>query len=76
MPPAKKLHLVFSFIMGAMMILFMTFVVTWVNLGFGPDFLGGWAKSFVVAYIVGVPTIYFLAPIARRMAARLLGMEP
>lgn len=76
MPPAKKFHLVFSMIMGAMMILFMTFVVTWVNLGFVPNFLTAWAKSFLVAYAVGVPTIYILAPVARRITGRLLGMEP
>lgn len=75
-PNPKLFHLVFSIVMGAMMILLMTFVVTFVNLGFGPHFLGAWMKSFGVAYVVGVPTIFFLAPLARRITGRLLGGMP
>ena len=76
MAPQKKFHLTFSFVMGAMMLSFMTFVVTAVNLGFGPGFLAAWGKSFAVAYVVGVPTIFVLAPLARRITGRLLGMDP
>ena len=75
MPSPRKFHLVFSIVMGAMMIICMTFVVTWVNLGFVPHFLTAWAKSFAVAYALGVPLIFFLAPLARRIAGRILGME-
>lgn len=39
MNPQKKFHLVFSVVMGAMMISLMTFVITWVNVGLGADFL-------------------------------------
>lgn len=74
MNPQKKFHLTFSFIMGAMMISVMTFVITAVNVGFAPDFPARWGQAFAVAYAVGVPVIFFLAPIARKMTARLLGM--
>lgn len=72
----KKFHLVFSFIMGAMMIVLMTFVITWVNVGLGADFLQKWMKAFGIAYIVGVPVIFFMAPIARKITGRLLGVHP
>jgi hypothetical protein len=74
MAPQKKFHLVFSLLMGLLMISLMTFVITAVNVGFTPDFLGRWGKAFAVAYVVGVPVIFFLAPVARKMTGRLLGV--
>jgi hypothetical protein len=49
MPPPKRFHLVFSFVMGLLMISLMTFVITAVNVGFAPDFLMLWLKAFAVA---------------------------
>jgi hypothetical protein len=72
--PQKKFHLVFSFVMGAMMISLMTFVITAVNVGFTDEFAARWAKAFSIAYCIGVPVIFFLAPVARRITGRLLGM--
>ena len=76
MHPQKKFHLVFSFVMGAMMISLMTFVITWVNVGFGADFLSRWMKAFGIAYLVGVPVIFFLAPVARKFTGHILGVKP
>jgi hypothetical protein len=72
--PKNRFHLVFSLLMGAMMISLMTFVITLVNVGWVPDFLGRWLRAFLIAYVVGVPVIYFLAPFARKMTARLVEM--
>ncbi len=66
--PKTRFHLVFSLAMGAMMVPLMTFVVTLVNVGWVPDFLGRWLRAFLVAYAVGVPVIYFLAPFVRKLA--------
>lgn len=74
MTPQKKFHLVFSLLMGAMMIFVMTFVITAVNVGFSSQFPFIWMKAFAVAYVVGVPVIFFLAPVARRLTARTLNM--
>lgn len=74
MAPQKKFHLVFSLVMGALMISLMTFVITAVNIGFAPDFLARWGKAFLVAYVVGVPVIFFMAPVARKLTGKLLGM--
>jgi len=76
MHPQKKFHLVFSFVMGAMMISLMTFVITWVNVGLGPDFVTRWMRAFAIAYVVGVPVIFFLAPVARKLTGRILGVNP
>jgi predicted membrane channel-forming protein YqfA (hemolysin III family) len=74
MTPQKRFHLVFSLLMGLMMIFVMTFVITAVNVGFSGNFLATWAKAFAIAYVVGVPVIYFLAPVARKLTARTLNM--
>lgn len=76
MHPQKKFHLVFSLLMGAMMIFVMTFVITLVNVGWSSAFLGLWMKAFAIAYVVGVPVIFFLAPAARKLTAQMLGVAP
>lgn len=72
MKPQQRFHLVFSMLMGAMMIFLMTLVITFVNIGLSETFLLSWSKAFVIAYIVGVPVIFFLAPVARKLTASLL----
>jgi len=74
MDKQKRFHLVFSMVMGLLMISVMTFVITAVNIGFSNDFLDKWLHAFWVAYVVGVPVIYFVAPVARKLTARILGM--
>ena len=73
MNPHKKFHLVFSLLMGAMMIFVMTFVITLINVGYSDAFLWTWMKAFVIAYVVGVPVIFFLAPVARKLTAGIVG---
>ena len=72
--PAKRFHLVFSLLMAVMMVFIMTFVITLANIGWRADFLFAWARAFAVAYLVAVPVIYFLAPFARKLAARFAEM--
>ncbi len=76
MHPQKKFHLVFSLIMGAMMIFLMTLVITFINVGLTANFLQLWMKAFGIAYVVGVPVIFFLAPVARKLTGRVLGVTP
>jgi predicted membrane channel-forming protein YqfA (hemolysin III family) len=72
--PKHRFHLVFSLLMGAMMISLMTFVITMVNVGPVPDFIARWTRAFLIAYVVGVPVIYFLAPMARKLTSRFVEM--
>ncbi len=76
MKPHIKFHLVFSIIMGALMISLMTLIITAVNLGVGPGFLAHWTKAFIVAYIIGTPVIFLVAPMARKITGGLLGVQP
>ena len=76
MNPQKKFHLVFSLVMGALMIFIMTFVISLVNVGWGEYFFLTWMKAFAIAYVVGVPVIFFLAPVARKITGKVLGVTP
>ncbi|HEX9720654.1 MAG TPA: DUF2798 domain-containing protein, partial [Ramlibacter sp.] len=38
--------------------------------GWQADFVSRWMRAFLAAYLVAVPVIYFLAPVARRVTAR------
>jgi hypothetical protein len=59
-----------------MMISIMTFVITLVNVGWGEHFFQTWMRAFGIAYIVGVPVIFFLAPVARKLTGKVLGVSP
>lgn len=74
MNPQKKFHLVFSMVMGAAMVFLMTFVITLINVGWVENFLQMWSKAFGIAYVIVVPVIFFLAPMARKITGHLLGM--
>lgn len=73
MNPQEKFHLVLPLLMGAMMIFLMNFVITAVNVGFSDTVISSWMKAFAIAYVVGAPVIFFLAPVARRLTANLVG---
>lgn len=68
--PRKYFHIAFSLVMGAKMVFIMTFFITLINLGWHDGFVVAWFKAYLVAYPIAVPVIYFLAPMARRFAAR------
>ena len=70
--PAKRFHLIFSLVMGTMMVTLMTFVITAVNVGFPSDFLRHWGRAFLITYVVAIPVIYYLAPIARKITGRFV----
>lgn len=67
--PKNSFHLIFSLVMGAMMVFLMTAVITLANVGMTEDFLLHWLHAFLIAYPVAVPVIYLFAPIARKITA-------
>ena len=74
MNPQKKFHLMFSILMGSIMFLVMTFVITFANVGWSENFSQLWMKAYAIAFVVGVPLIFFVAPMARKLTGRLLGV--
>ncbi|MDO8286056.1 MAG: DUF2798 domain-containing protein [Rhodoferax sp.] len=51
-----------------------TIVIRLANVGWSDQFLRTWMKAFAIAYVVGVPVVFFLAPVARKITGRLFGM--
>ena len=70
--PKNAFHLIFSMVMGAIMVSIMTCVITLANIGLSADFVRHWLHSILIAYPVAVPVIYLFAPIARRITSRLV----
>jgi biotin transporter BioY len=70
--PKNSFHMMFSLVMGGIMVTLMTGVITLANIGFTADFLSRWLHSWLIAYPVAVPVIYLFAPIARRITARFV----
>ncbi|MDO8989700.1 MAG: DUF2798 domain-containing protein [Sideroxyarcus sp.] len=74
MNPQKKFHLVFSLVMAAIMVFIVTFIITLVNVGWVEGFASLWLRAFSIAYVVAAPIIFFMAPIARKLTGKILGM--
>jgi ketosteroid isomerase-like protein len=58
-------------IMTVMMGLILSAVFTWQATGFGADFLQAWADRFVSTYVIVLPTVLIVSPIAQALATRL-----
>jgi cation transport ATPase len=68
----KKVHLIFSVVMSLFMISIMSFVVTYMNIGWNDQTIEKWLSSFAIAWLVGVPLLYIFAPIFKKKIVKLL----
>ena len=59
---------------SSMMVLMVTLIVTYLNLGLRPDFILQWAKAYIIAWPIAAGTAYLVTPLARRFTARVVGM--
>jgi Protein of unknown function (DUF2798) len=63
-------------LMSAVMVMMVTLLVTWLNLGFSADFLGQWVKAYFIAWPIAATTGFLVMPMARRATdgiMRLIG---
>ena len=68
---AKHSNLLFAFFMSVLMALLMSGVLTAIHLGFTPDFVAQWLHSFVLAWPIAFPSILAIAPLVRKIVAKL-----
>jgi len=61
--------------MTAVMVAMVTLIVTYLNLGFDPEFLRQWGKAFVIAWPIAAVTGFFVMPSARGLAERLMAKK-
>lgn len=68
----KKVHLIFSIVMSVFMVLIMSFVVTYMNIGWTEQTVDKWLSSFVYAWLVGFPLLFIFAPIFKKIIVQFL----
>lgn len=59
-------------LMAGIMAFLMTAFVTWMNLGFPPDFIDRWLHAFVVAWPLAVIAAYIAIPISAKATGKIL----
>ncbi|MDP2801214.1 MAG: DUF2798 domain-containing protein [Phreatobacter sp.] len=70
MPP--KAAIIQPILMAAVMAFLMTALITWLNLGFPPDYLRRWLTAFVIAWPAAAFSAYIAIPIARKLTGRIV----
>jgi uncharacterized membrane-anchored protein YitT (DUF2179 family) len=63
--------LIMMVLMTIMMGLSLSCVFTWQAMGFGPEFVGIWLSRFVQTYVIVLPTVLIVSPIARWLTMRI-----
>ena len=67
-----KARFILAATMSSMMVLMVTLLVTWLNLGFRHDFLIQWAKAYIIAWPIAAVTGYLVMPMAHRFTQRVV----
>ena len=67
-----KARFILAASMSAIMVLMVTLIATFINLGLRSDFLVQWAKAYVVGWPVAATTAYLIMPMARRFTTRVV----
>lgn len=61
-----KARFIFPILMSGVMAFLMTALVTFLNLGFPPDYLARWLKAFAIAWPFAAVAAFIAIPLARR----------
>jgi hypothetical protein len=61
-----KTRLILAAVMSSMMVFMVTLVVTYLNLGFRPDFLLQWVKAYFIAWPIAATTGFLVMPTAKQ----------
>ncbi len=69
-----KPRLILALLMSSVMVMMVTFLVTFLDLGFGSGFLLKWFKAYVIAWPVAAITAFCIMPPARRLTDRIVSL--
>ncbi len=61
-----KARFIFPILMSGVMAFLMTALVTFLNLGFPPDFVARWLRAFAIAWPCAAVAAFIAIPLARR----------
>jgi len=76
MIPARYAHVAFALVLSGMMSLLVSGVSTAKALGPVAGFLGIWMGNWAFSWAVAFPAVLVVAPLARRLVARLTADAP
>jgi hypothetical protein len=69
----SKAAVIQPILMAGVMAFLMTALITYLNLGFPPDFVARWLHAFVIAWPAAATAAYIAIPIARRVTGHIVG---
>ena len=69
-----KARLILVTTMTAVMVLMVTLVATFLNIGMRADFLFQWARAYLISWPIAAITGYFIMPTARRVTTRIVNL--
>jgi hypothetical protein len=49
----------------------MSFIITYLNIGFTDDFWQKWGEAFIKAFIFAFPIVFFVAPTVQKLVNKL-----
>ncbi|WP_300977160.1 DUF2798 domain-containing protein [Flavobacterium sp.] len=61
-----KNEILFATVLALIITSYVSFITTWVNIGFGKQFLFIWLRGWSIAFVLVAFSILFLAPIVRK----------
>jgi hypothetical protein len=67
-----KTRAILAALMSSVMVLMVTLIVTYLNLGFDPGFLLQWAKAYLIAWPIAAVTAFLIMAPARRLTERIV----
>lgn len=72
MIPARYSPILFGLILSGLMTLMVSFIATIRVLGLADDLFGVWMSSWMYSWAAAFPAVLIVAPITRRMVARMV----
>lgn len=72
MIPARFAPVLFGLILSGLMSLIVSGIATARATGMVPEFPGLWMAAWVTSWLVAFPTVLVIAPLARRLVAKVV----
>lgn len=69
-------NLYFPFFMSSFMTAIMSFTLTAIHKGFGPEFIAQWGNAFSLAFPIAFFAVIFVAPLVHKISDALKRKTP
>ena len=66
-----RTRMIFAFLMSLLMSVNMSGWITWLNIGFRPDYVARWGRAFLAAWPAAFFAVMTIAPMVHRLTVRL-----